>query len=596
MLGGGLILGGVLVGCAGSDSETSTPTASQDGTPKATLKVLVPVKGTFQPEHRAWGRLEAGLETIISAQVSGPVQYVSPDLYPGRDFSAGEILLEIDPLDFELRRVQASSEISAARLHLKEQEAEAELAFQEAPANAHDDRSALALREPQLAAAKDRLAAAQATLTQAELDLERTTVTAPMDCRVLERKAEVGQWVQQGTPLAVLQSSDFLEARLPLSPSVLALLSIRPETVAHLEVDEISLGEARLHRLETDLDPETGLGYGIFRLPSPFAADKQGHAQPGRLIQARFATGPEQEVLWVPRSSLKAGALLVESDGTFMMTKVEVLATRDDWVAVSLDSTSPDPISARSVALEQPAIFHSALKFGVQKVDVHSLDLGPVPISEPASQAHTTPLFEREADRPAQTSLADPAEGIPTSPDTAASLPQSTGPSLTTREAQQTSKTSTGLENFDRLGEILGWDFSLDNDELEVQLSLSKSSPIFRNPDTLSSWLPVVTATEPPVRWVVDLPGFHWAPSPSRKTVDAPPFQLLRLARFQDHPTTARVALYFEPDETLSANEPAWRLNPSVDSKVVPEHSEIRIRFQIPQSGTRAGSPQGESP
>jgi multidrug resistance efflux pump len=66
----------------------------------------------------------------------------------------------------------------------------------------------LALRSPQLVAAKQSLAGAQANLKQAELALSRTHFTAPFNALVLDESIEVGQVVAPGAPLATLIGTD----------------------------------------------------------------------------------------------------------------------------------------------------------------------------------------------------------------------------------------------------------------------------------------------------------------------------------------------------------------------------------------------------
>jgi multidrug efflux system membrane fusion protein len=49
------------------------------------------------------------------------------------------------------------------------------------------ENKALVLREPQLESAKANVEAAQAAVNQAQLNLQRTTITAPFDAHVISR-------------------------------------------------------------------------------------------------------------------------------------------------------------------------------------------------------------------------------------------------------------------------------------------------------------------------------------------------------------------------------------------------------------------------
>ena len=71
--------------------------------------------------------------------------------------------------------------------------------------------SALALREPQLQAAKARVLSARSTLTKAQLDLERTKIVAPFAGRVLQQLVDLGQVVSNGAQLAEIYATDLVE-------------------------------------------------------------------------------------------------------------------------------------------------------------------------------------------------------------------------------------------------------------------------------------------------------------------------------------------------------------------------------------------------
>ena len=80
------------------------------------------------------------------------------------------------------------------------------------------------MRKPQQRAAELSVSAAQADVAASKLALDRTIVRAPFDGRVLQKRADVGQFVGNGTPLAQVYAIEALELRLPISDAQLALL------------------------------------------------------------------------------------------------------------------------------------------------------------------------------------------------------------------------------------------------------------------------------------------------------------------------------------------------------------------------------------
>jgi multidrug resistance efflux pump len=157
-------------------------------------------------------------------QVSGPIIYASPALVDGGDFKKGEVLVRIDPADYQLA-------VTLARARIKETESSLKLAEEEAAAAQeewqllNEDKPgsrrklpALVAKLPQLEAAKARLAADGAELKKATLNLARTKMKAPFNGRVSEENVDIGQYVSTGQNLATLFSTRAAEIVVPFAP------------------------------------------------------------------------------------------------------------------------------------------------------------------------------------------------------------------------------------------------------------------------------------------------------------------------------------------------------------------------------------------
>ena len=70
------------------------------------------------------------------------------------------------------------------------------------------------------------MAAAQAGLKRAELDLERTDVKAPFSGRLRMKHVDLGEFVNRGTPLANVYSVEVAEVHLPVADQELKHLNI----------------------------------------------------------------------------------------------------------------------------------------------------------------------------------------------------------------------------------------------------------------------------------------------------------------------------------------------------------------------------------
>ena len=193
------IIGGVLLG-AGVLSYTLMATAPQSArkppSREARLVDVVTLRpGEQQVTVTAYGEVEASQRIAVSAQVSGRVTYLSPQFVPGQRVQQGEVLLEIDPSDYQVALDNALANLASAEAALAQElgsQAVAQGDFEALDLNVEAAERALMLREPQLKAATASVASAQAAVAQARLNLSRCKITAPLDVLVVSRSIGVG--------------------------------------------------------------------------------------------------------------------------------------------------------------------------------------------------------------------------------------------------------------------------------------------------------------------------------------------------------------------------------------------------------------------
>ena len=219
-------------------------------------------------------------EVTLTAQVSGRISRVNPGLEDGAFFAAGEVLLELETVDYETSVVSAQAQVARAHAAHALEETRAkqarlnweDLGYKEAP-------SELVLRLPQVRESKANVDSALAQLERSKRDLERTKIRAPFDGRVRRRSVGLGQVVGAGTSLASIFTVDFAEVRLPISGKEIRFLSL-PETAEDIPVevelrsstDEESavVWKARIIRTEGALDDNSLDLFAIARVDDPF--------------------------------------------------------------------------------------------------------------------------------------------------------------------------------------------------------------------------------------------------------------------------------------------------------------------------------------
>ena len=173
--------------------------------------IRVPVTGT--------GTVRAVKEITVSPQVSGQIIYTAPNLVQGGFFKEGEILFAIDDRDYTLAIEKARSAQAKAEYELTTIQGQAQVARAEWD-RINKDRDSrpnpLVVYEPQLKSAQAALAAAEAGVKQAMLNLERTKVTAPFNAIVRTENIDTGQYVTPGKTIAVLAGTDMAEIAVSL--------------------------------------------------------------------------------------------------------------------------------------------------------------------------------------------------------------------------------------------------------------------------------------------------------------------------------------------------------------------------------------------
>ncbi len=161
----------------------------------------------------AMGAVAPSRKLTLKSRVSGFVLATSDRFVPGGTFKKGEILLRLDPRDFELalKKKKALVHKTEAELNLergRQTVAKAELRLMERSSGKRLDDPGLALREPQLAQVQADLETVKVDVEQARVDLERTVIRAPFNCMVMDKQVEQGSQVTVQESLAVLAGTD----------------------------------------------------------------------------------------------------------------------------------------------------------------------------------------------------------------------------------------------------------------------------------------------------------------------------------------------------------------------------------------------------
>ena len=298
------------------------------------------------------GTVMARTEGSLVSEASGRVVEVASSFAAGGFFKAGDVLVKIDPRDYEFAVVRSRAQVARAESLLEREKAEAEVAAREWRSLGTGEASPLALRKPQLAEAEANLAAARAELEAAELALERTVVRAPYVGRVREKRVDVGQYVTRGAPVAEIYAVDYAEVRLPLSDEQLAKLDLTsvlrngsdaeggPKVILRARfAGEEYTWTGRIVRTEGHIDPRSRMITVVARVSDPYGRKSTNSRPPlavGLFVTAEIEGRLLEDAAVLPRAALYAGGrvMVIEGCDTARLRSVAVQLTNSDAVIV----------------------------------------------------------------------------------------------------------------------------------------------------------------------------------------------------------------------------------------------------------------------
>ncbi len=312
---------------------------------ESVLKVNVVPLGrvSYQVWLKTQGTVQARTESTLVSEVRGKVMTVSDSIRAGGFFHAGEVLLEIDPRDYETAIVEVEANLAQAELAQAQEEASADQArldWERLQPNA--EASDLVLRKPQLKQARSDVAWAEARLANAKLNLERTRITAPYSGRILSKNIDVGQYVATGSVLAQIYAVDYAEIRLPLSERQLAYVRIpelylgeSSQSSASPEVTLVStlgaesfLWLGRIVRAEGALDGRSRQLFVIAQVENPYGkqADGRPPLKVGSFVEATIKGKVLENVFVIPRKYYRKNeyVLTVDEDEKLRLRSIEV--------------------------------------------------------------------------------------------------------------------------------------------------------------------------------------------------------------------------------------------------------------------------------
>ena len=332
---------------------------------KTTAKEPVPVAvraldvrlAPMQLRVSSEGNVQPSVETKLVAQVAGEVIELSSSLVAGGNFSKGDILLKLDPRDYEvaLSRSQATlSRAQAERRFATEEITRIRSLYGDELASIAELQSAERLLAVANAASDD----AAAAVKRASVDLERTVFTAPFNGRVRAEDVDIGQFLSKGAMIATLYDTDRLQVRLPLADAQLAYLDpsyaqtgMSGEEPANVVLTANYAGDmqswsAKLLRTEGDISTKSRFLHVIVAVTETL--NSNGVRLPvGLFVNAVIDGRTVDNLVSIPRTALRPdnSVMVIDDSDKLHFRDVSVFKLSDNDVLISEGLASGERIS-----------------------------------------------------------------------------------------------------------------------------------------------------------------------------------------------------------------------------------------------------------
>ena len=312
------------------------------------IRAMTVVKESLRLKIRSEGTVTPKTQTNVIPEIKGRVTWLSPNLVVGGYFQAGDLLVTIDAADYEARTGLAQAQLLRAEAELEHKRFEFKRLQQLIKDNlVSQSNLENAARAHKIA--KANVIESKINLAQAERDLGRTKITAPFEGMVRSESIDIGQFVQQGAPIASIYASDAVEVRLPIVNAQLAYLDpanlqrgeLDPATAPMIRLTARYAGTSfvwrgQLARTEGEIDAQSRMITAVARVRQDNQSPDVPPLQVGAFVAAEIEGQYLDDIVRLPRAALRPNSqvLIIDGDNRLRFRAVNVLRLENDFVLI----------------------------------------------------------------------------------------------------------------------------------------------------------------------------------------------------------------------------------------------------------------------
>lgn len=322
------------------------------------VSVITAEQISMEVREETIGSLEGMMDPTVAAEVSGRVLKVL--VRQGQHVKKGQEIALLNPVDYQLQRREALSEVARLEALLENQQRSVERNARLVERNfisqiVLDDvkTQEIALRR-QLEGAKSRLASI-------EHNQSKTRLLSPVNGTVESRLVAEGDYVKVGDPLFQIISNQRLRAHLPFPESIAS--SIRPGLEVRLNTPTSSVEIVSRIR---ELKPAIGIGNRAMDVLADVEDQPGWHA--GASVNGVVVLGVRENVVVVPEQSIvlrPAGEVVyaISQDQAQAHQRVVRTGLRQDGMVEIIDGIQ----AGEQIVLDGAAFLTDGARISVQK-------------------------------------------------------------------------------------------------------------------------------------------------------------------------------------------------------------------------------------
>lgn len=252
------------------------------------------------------GTVTAANTATVRSRVDGPL--IAIHFQEGQQVTAGTVLAEIDPSPFKVALAQAQGQLAKDQATLAN--ARRDLARYQQLAKTHvASRQELDAQQAQVEEITGTVAADQANVASAQLQLDWSRITAPISGRVGLKQIDVGNQVSGSDAIVVITQTDPIDVVFTLPESDISTVVKAQAAQPALPVQvwdrthRHQLSEGTLLSLDNQIDPTTA----TIKLKARFD-NKEGLLFPNQFVNARMQVATQEKAIVIPTAALQMGS------------------------------------------------------------------------------------------------------------------------------------------------------------------------------------------------------------------------------------------------------------------------------------------------